>query len=208
MLVVEDDTFSRTLITSTLRAANVRVAFATAQAAKAVFAARQQSIDVAILDLDLGPGPTGFELALVLRREFPQIGIIFLTSYTDPRLIGVTQQQVPVGARFLKKSELEDAAALISLVLQAKAKPLLLQKYSFGSASPLSDNQLQLLKLVSQGLSSKEIASELGVTEKAIEASISRVHKILNLKPSLGQSKRIFLVQAFYSITGRTPPRV
>jgi DNA-binding NarL/FixJ family response regulator len=66
---------------------------------------------------------------------------------------------------------------------------------------------LQLLKYVARGLSSKEIAQKLGVTEKAIEASIKRVHEVLDLKPNLGASKRISLVRAFYELTGRTPPR-
>ena len=207
VLVVEDDTFSRTLITSSLRAAGVKVVFATAAAAKALGAARAKQVDVAVLDLDLGPGPTGFELAQVLRRELPRIGLIFLTSYSDPRLVGVRQQQVPVGARFLRKGDLDDANKLVTLIMQVKARPTAPQTYAFGQANSLSESQLQLLKLVARGLSTKDIARELGVSEKAIEAAISRVHKVLDLRPALGPSKRIFLVRAFYAITGRTPPR-
>lgn len=207
VLVVEDDTFSRTLITSSLQAAGVKVVFATAAAAQALGAARVKQVDVAVLDLDLGPGPTGFELAQVLRRELPRIGLIFLTSYSDPRLVGVKQQQVPVGARFLRKGELDDANKLVTLIMQAKARPLAAQNYAFGQGNPLSESQLQLLKLVARGLSTREIAEQLGVSEKAIEASISRVHGLLNLKPAIGPSKRIFLVRALYAITGRTPPR-
>ena len=207
VLVVEDDKFSRTLITSSLRAAGVKVVFATAVAAQALGAARAKQVDVAVLDLDLGPGPTGFELAQVLRRELPRIGLIFLTSYSDPRLVGVKQQQVPVGARFLRKGDLDDANNLVTLIMQVKARPLAAQNYAFGQGNPLSESQLQLLKLVARGLPTKEIAEQLGVGEKAIEASISRVHGLLNLKPAMGPSKRIFLVRALYAITGRTPPR-
>lgn len=207
VLIVEDDAFSRGLLNSTLEAANLEVVYATGQAADALVAARRTAIDVAVLDLDLGPGPTGFELALVLRREFPGLGIVFLTSYSDPRLVGVNQPKVPVGSRFLQKSEVQNPRVLISAILQAKSRPTEPQSYGFNRSSPLSDNQVRLLQLVSQGLSSKEIARELGVTEKAIEASISRLQKVLNLKPNLGSSKRISLVRAFYAITGRTPPR-
>jgi len=207
VLVVEDDTFSRTLITSSLQAAGVDVVYSTAHAAKALFAARKSPIEVALLDLDLGPGPTGFELAQVLRREFPRIGIIFLTSYSDPRLLGVKQQQMPVGSRFLRKSDLEQSSTLVSLILQTKSRPIAIQGYATESGPSLSESQLQLLKYVARGLSSKEIAQKLGVTEKAIEASIKRVHEVLDLKPNLGASKRISLVRAFYELTGRTPPR-
>jgi len=158
------------------------------------------------LDLDLGPGPTGFELAQVLRREFPRIGLVFLTSYSDPRLVGVRQASIPPGSRFLKKADLDDTSQLVTVILQAKNRPLDRQSYSFGG-SPLTDSQLSLLKLVARGMSTREIASELGLSEKTIEASISRVHKVLDLRPTLGPSKRISLVRAFYAITGRTPPR-
>lgn len=207
VLVVEDDTFSRTLISSSLRAAGLEVVFATGAANQALGAARSKQVDVALLDLDLGPGPTGFELAQVLRREVPRIGLIFLTSYSDPRLVGVKQQQVPAGSRFIKKGDLDDANKLVALILQVKTRPLAAQNYAFGQENQLSESQLQLLKLVARGLSTKEIANQLGVSEKAIEASISRVHRLLDLKPAMGPSKRIFLVRALYAITGRTPPR-
>ena len=42
--------------------------------------------EVAVLDFDLGTGPTGIDLALRLRELFSQLGIVLLTSYRDPRL--------------------------------------------------------------------------------------------------------------------------
>lgn len=207
VLVVEDDQFVRTLLSSALVSANLTVVGATARAAQAITLARTASVDVAVLDLDLGPGPTGFELAIVLRREFPRMGIVFLTSYLDPRLIGVEHGLIPPGARFLRKDDVAEARAVITAVLQAKKSPLVPQRYQFDGGPRLTDNQLLVLRRVAEGRSTKEIAEELGVTDKAVEASIARVHRVVESVPSGSASTRVALVRAFYSITGRTPPR-
>jgi two-component system, NarL family, invasion response regulator UvrY len=207
VLVVEDDAFSRTLMVNVLEAATVHVVHATGNAAEAARVLKQSPCDVALLDLDLGPGPTGFDLAVVLRREAPRIGVVFLTSYLDPRLVGVEKGLIPVGSRFLRKSELDDAGILVKTVVSAAHKPLAPQKYSFGAGPGLTDNQLAVLSMVASGKSTKDIASQLGVSDKAVEASISRIHRVVEGSSGPGSGTRVGLVRAFYAITGRTPPR-
>jgi len=207
VLVVEDDSFSRTLIVSTLEAHSLEVQGATAQAAVGLDVARTHAVDVALLDLDLGPGPTGFELSVLLRREHPTIGIVFLTSYHDPRLLTGSAVMVPPGSRFIQKSELSDSRALVRVILQAKASPLAVQPSRSAGETVLTPHQVQILKMVAEGSSTKEIAEATGVSDKAVEASISRIHKILATKGEPPGNKRVSLVRAFYALTGRTPPR-
>ncbi len=207
MVVVEDDAFVRTLISTALAAHRIRVVASTPQASGAVVAARTYSPEVALLDLDLGPGPTGFELAIVLRREHPRMGIVFLTSYHDPRLLTGSWDMVPVGSRFLQKSELAETGLLVKTIVQAKSAPLAPQPYALGDGSPLTAHQLRVLRSVVEGKTSKDIAEDLGVTEKAVEAAISRIHKIFDPQSPRGASTRVALVRAFYELTGRTPPR-
>jgi DNA-binding NarL/FixJ family response regulator len=207
VLVVEDDAFSRTLIANVLQSATLDVVHATGRVADALRAAKHKHCDVALLDLDLGPGPTGFDLAVLLRREFPSLGIVFLTSYLDPRLVGVERGMIPVGARFLRKSDLDDATLLVTTIVSAAHQPLVAQKYSFDDIAGLTDNQLIVLSLVASGKSTKHIAAELGVSDKAVEASISRIHRVVGDSSDEGGGTRVGLVRAFYAITGRTPPR-
>jgi DNA-binding NarL/FixJ family response regulator len=207
VLVVEDDAFSRTLIANVLQATTLDVVHATGRVADAIRAAKQKPCDVALLDLDLGPGPTGFDLAVLLRREFPRLGIVFLTSYLDPRLVGVERGMIPVGSRFLRKSDLDDATLLVKTIVSAAHQPMTAQQYSFDDTPLLTDNQLTVLSLVASGKSTKEIAAEMGVSDKAIEASISRIHRVVGDSAGESGGTRVGLVRAFYAITGRTPPR-
>lgn len=206
VVVVEDDTFSRTLIVSTLTSQGCDVVAATASASTGLSIVRGKKVDVALLDLDLGPGPTGFDVAMVVRRENPRIGIVFLTSYRDPRLLGGAHYDLPVGSRFLQKSELVDSATLMNTVRHAHLAPLEPQP-GLPKPAELTDHQLTVLKLVAQGLTTKEIAQKTGVSSKAVEASITRVRRILGLGDPGQASSRVSLVQAFYAMTGRNPPR-
>jgi len=206
-LVVEDDTFSRTLITSTLQSHHCEVVASTASASHALAAARKHPVDVALLDLDLGPGPTGFDLAAVLRREFPRLGIVFLTSYQDPRILVGARATIPVGARFVQKSGLVDPGALITTISQAKRTPRIPQPWGGPPATALTAHQMQVLKMVAEGKSTKEIAQQTGVSGKAVEASISRVRKILSTEAGDSGNARVELARAYWAMTGRSAPR-
>jgi DNA-binding NarL/FixJ family response regulator len=207
VLVVEDDVFSRSLIVTVLEAAGLEVCHQTGHVNDATQFAREKPCDVALLDLDLGPGPTGFDLAVLLRRESATMGIVFLTSYLDPRLAGVDRALIPLGARFLRKTDLHDARMLVTAVVSAAHKPLSPQKYAFEAGPGLTDNQLTVLGMVASGKTTKDIAAEIGVSDKAVEASISRIHRVLEGASTGGSGTRVGLVRAFYAITGRTPPR-
>jgi len=207
VLVVEDDTFSRTLVTSALHNHDCTVVGSTASAAHAVALARSGVVDVALLDLDLGPGPTGFELAVVLRREFPTIGIVFLTSYQDPRPLVGPRTTIPLGSRFVQKASLVDPRVLIATIAQAKRAPLAPQPVAPLDASMLTSHQLQVLKMVAEGKSSKDIARHTLVTVKAVEATISRILRILNDGGDDVGNSRVFLARSYYAMTGRSAPR-
>ena len=58
-------------------------------AAEARSATKDFGPRVAILDIELGDGPSGIDLAHILRLQFPKIGLIFLTHIPEPRVVGV-----------------------------------------------------------------------------------------------------------------------
>ena len=207
VVVVEDDSFTRSLLVQSLRSLEVAVLADTAEASRALELCRTHVPDVALLDLDLGPGPTGFHVAVALRRQQPQIGIVMLTSYLDPRLLHDDAPTPPVGARFLRKTDLESPVQLVKTVLATKRAPLLPQRPDSADGPMLTARQREVLKQVVAGHSSREIALSLGVSDKAVEASLSRIQKIVDPPGSQGHGTRVKLVRAYYSLTGRTPPR-
>lgn len=204
VILVDDDSFTRASLAPALASQNVQVVCNTARAQSALLAVDLHQVEVAILDLDLGPGPTGLDIAYLLRQKNPNIGIIFLTSYSDPRLLGLKAEELPKGSRYLTKSKISNIQELVHLINQVKNSPLVTNFRPDSLRSSLTDNQIEILKLVADGLTSSQIAARLQVSEKAVEAAITRLNKVLNID-KLGQKNlRIHLVKAYYELIGKT----
>ena len=73
--------------------------------------AQQHRPDLAVLDLDLGEGPTGIHLAHGLRKLNANIAIVMLSTYGDPSWLG-QRRRPPVGARYLVKGEMSNTEVL------------------------------------------------------------------------------------------------
>jgi DNA-binding NarL/FixJ family response regulator len=194
-IVVEDDDFLRALITNALETAGIKVLGSLKTAASALGIAGQDQIEVAVLDLYLGPGPTGLDIAQALRKVDPLVGLVFLTSFSDPRLLD-PDIKLPNGAVLLTKSKVSSLKQLVIAVLQAKNFPLGTKTLE-ASTLELSQHQIQIWRLIELGLKNGEIAARLRVSEKAVEHVIGRLIAILQLGGENKLNPRVQLVREF-----------
>jgi len=206
VLLVEDDVFTRSTLSAALVGANFEVKDQVGKASDAIDAVKRFSIDVAIIDLDLGAGATGIDIAIALREHNPIIGIIILTSYTDPRVMNPHSRVLPKGSKFLTKSNLTDFAPLVRTILELKALPLSGKTEKRSEKVDFTANQLIVLQSVAEGLTTKEIASRTGVSEKAVEGTISRLHSMLDLPKDSSSNLRVQLARAYFALSGKKPP--
>lgn len=204
VLVVEDEQFTRTMLNVTLQALGFGVAGLCTNAECALASVKSGSVDVALLDLDLGPGASGIDIAHALRREQPTIGIVLLTSFTDPRLHDPHQSQLPRGTRYLVKTELEDPEILRSVLVEARRNPLKDVAVVVKDVS-LTSLQMEVLRQVAMGMSNTEIANNQGVTDKAIERTVQRIIEALGITEQAG-NKRVLLARAYSDLTGKSLP--
>ena len=192
LLVVEDDPFLGGMLTEVLNAAGHQVRLAsTAQDAMAAFA--EVPCDIALLDIDLGSGPTGIDLAINLRSKNPSIGLIFLTQIPEPRFVGYNSKVIPKNASYLLKSQITDPKILLEALewtAQGQyARQLNQPKVVNPRLAQLSNTQFAVLKLVAQGLSNAEIAEERGTSERAVRAVVSKVMEILGIEDVSGDRR-------------------
>jgi DNA-binding NarL/FixJ family response regulator len=206
VLLVEDDSFTRTTMEHSLTAANIEVIAGVSTATEAIACVKAHEVDVAIIDLDLGPGANGIDIAHALREENSNIGIIILTSYSDPRF--ADSQALPKGGIFLTKSQLPSFETLLAAIVQAHEEPLANKVRSTPKVGELSKTQIEVLRLIAGGFSSIEVANRQGVTVKAVEATITKLHSVLGLERSKLHNSRVQLTRAFFTLTGKTPPNV
>lgn len=202
LLIVDDDNFSRSTVTGALSMMGYQV-IAAAAANQAITDLAESSLDVAILDLDLGTGPTGIDLAFILRKKQPNLGLVFLTSYSDPKFLNARYSELPAGARYLTKSNLTNLTQLVILINQAHASPLKTSSKAPKSEYRLSGNQVEILKLIADGNTTNQIAEQLMITPKAVEGVISRINSNLGLTHLDTNNRRVQLVRAYYKLIGK-----
>ena len=205
VIVIDDDQFVLTTLKHALTGLNVSVVGTGTSAGDAISLAKNSLVDVAILDLDLGFGASGIDIAYALRKEHPTIGLILLTSYSDPRISDPASREMPLGTIFITKSKLSDMGTLISAIALARKNPLVKSRKNLETIS-LTNRQIEVLKLLADGVSTVEIAKQLEVTEKAIEAMITRLHSDLHLVNGKRFNKRVQLARAYFSLSGKKPP--
>jgi len=204
VLVLEDDDFIRMTLVETLSFHGLDVVADCKTAADAITAAQKFSPQAAILDLDLGRGPTGLDVARTLRRLHPPIGIVFLTSFSDPRLVASPGQEAPAGSQYLVKRSVSAVAVMLSALeksLVSHTVPRWGANFStdFGR---LTNSQVETLRLIAKGLSNQEIAKQRSITEKSVEQQISRIARRLGIERDLERNVRVGITAAYFRQAG------
>ena len=214
-ILVDDDAFTRVLLVSAIEALGHEVLGSFALAGEAAQAAKISKPQLAILDLDLGPGPTGIDLAQNLRRGNRAIGIILLTSYEDPRLIRAKNLTLPEGSVYLSKKQVQSNAVLQMSIETAMSYATLdrpikstTQKESRSKEARLSDSQIEIMRLIASGLTNAEIAKSRFLSEAAVGKAISRLVRQLGIAATAEQNQRVLIARAYFEAIGRASKRV
>ena len=203
MLVVDDDLFTARLLADALTAVGWEVIGPAGGVSEAMHLIEGHAhLDAALLDLDLGPGPDGIDLAVALRERFPSIGLVLLTAYRTPRLFRPERYSVPVGLRAVSKADVNDIglidAELRAAVLAPHAiNPTAMSPSSSFDGAQLTDRQVLVMRLVADGLSNAAIADRLGIAEASVEKAVARLIRRLNLPISPDSNPRVLLARAY-----------
>lgn len=198
VLILEDDAWTRSVLETTLRANGMNVIAAVGTAREAMSVAGSGDIDVALLDLDLGDGPTGVDVAIAMTRRSPDVAIVLLTSYDDLRLFKRALPELPDSVHIARKSEVTDVTQLVELVKSAATNTPSPRVHISG----LTDSQVETLRLVATGLTNAQIAKERFVTEKAVEHAIARLARQLDIPQESSQNTRVLLTRAYFRMIG------
>ncbi len=211
VMLVDDDPFTRTTLITTLNSLNCRVVADAATAVEGLRLAAQSRPDVAVLDLDLGEGPTGIDLAHRLRAMLPAIGVVMLSTYEEPRLMGFNQQPLPEDSLYLVKRTVVDPEVLgraLRMSVDPDFRGGTMRVVSRGLPGvKLSDSQIDIMRLIAAGHSNAEIARQRSLTVPALEKAVARLIRQLGLQASPDTNQRVAIAQAYYRLTGAVSAR-
>lgn len=149
--------------------------------------------DIVLLDVRL-PGVSGIEVCRIVTERYPETSVIILTTFTDEQLIA---QSIQAGTKgfILKDVERFDLKRAIRAVARGEAAidtktaaAVLAQLRRVPPAKnellaePLSSQQIVILRLVAQGLSSREIAAQLYLSENTVKGYVQEILHRLGVK--------------------------
>ena len=205
VVVVENESLLRDLIARSLETAGFEVSTA-ANAADAKRAVKATDPDVCVVDIELGPGPNGFDFAEYLSREANDVGVVFLTNLPDPRFANRDVKVITQNQAYLRKSQLVDSKELIEAV-NAVLKEQDVDKFRHDQnlerpLAELSRRQISVLKLVAEGYSNNQIAEERGTTVRAVEGMVSRIFVALGVDAQGLGNARVEATRMYLSAAG------
>ena len=206
IVVVENETLLRDLLAQALEVNGFKVTTA-ANAADAKRAWLATDADALVIDIELGSGPNGFDLAELILRQAPEVGIVFLTNLPDPRFADRDSRDLPRNVAYLRKNKLVDAIDLvgaINAVLQDKVDSSM--RHDFDTDRPfaqLSRKQISVLNLVALGQSNQQIAESRGTTVRAVEGMVSRIFESMGIDPAAEGNARVEATRSYLAATGQ-----
>ena len=205
IVVVENESLLRDLIARSLETAGFDVSTA-ANAADAKRAVKASDPDVCVVDIELGPGPNGFDFAEYLGREAEDVGVVFLTNLPDPRFANRDSKSITQNQAYLRKSQLVDSKELIEAVNAVlKEKDVDKFRHDQNQDRPLAElsrRQISVLKLVAEGFSNNQIAEERGTTVRAVEGMVSRIFQALGVDAQGVGNARVEATRMYLSAAG------
>ena len=200
VLYVENDPALRGIMASALRTCvDLELVDAVGSADEALDLGRRHKIDVALLDLALGPGSlNGLELGLALRSLIDDVGIVLYSQHAVSDFADSLPEQMRWGWSVIQKRSDLDLESLVT-VLKSTAKGLNVADKQFLAAredsanSPigqLSLRQREIMALAATGVDSTVIAVTLGLAPITVREHLSRAYRVLVPDPRPGTDLR------------------
>lgn len=147
--------------------------------------------DVVLLDIAM-PGPSGIEIARTLRQRDPTVRILILSSI-DRQEVVEQALEAGVNGYLLKDFVLDELQQALSAVLADEA--FLSPKISDFTRSTVSADELltprqtEILRLVANGRTTKEIGRTLGISPKTVEFHRARLMQRIGVHDVTGLTR-------------------
>lgn len=187
-LVADDHAIVRAGIRQFLQSAHDIEVVAEAQdGQEAISLIQETQPDVAVLDIQM-PKATGIEVTRWVRAHMPQVGVLVLTAFDDdPYVLAVLQ--AGANGYVLKTASPEEIVEAVRDVYAGKSvldpavtSTLMAQVFQSPLSSPiqpLTERELEVLKLAAKGYTNKAIGLRLGISNRTVQGHLAHIFEKL-----------------------------
>jgi DNA-binding NarL/FixJ family response regulator len=186
VLLADDHQILRDGIRRGLENAGEEVVGEASNGEEAVLLARETQPDIVLMDLSM-PVLDGVSATRRIISEFPDIKVVVLTMHDDPPL---TRSALEAGASayLTKGTSFADVLDTLRRVLageevlspQLAASMLTVVEAEDPGEELLSSRQTEILQMIADGQSTKQVARELGITQKTVHNHLNAIYRRLD----------------------------
>ncbi|HKV60730.1 MAG TPA: response regulator transcription factor [Candidatus Acidoferrum sp.] len=188
VLLADDHALIRQALKALLETRGFQVVCEAADGQEVLRSVEKTQPDIAIIDIGM-PILNGVDAAREIRKSAPKTKVILLTQHDEDQYV-LEALRAGVKAYVLKSQAAEDLVHAIqqvcrgSVYLSSSISRTVVDAYlskSSDPTDPLSGRERQVLQLVGEGKSTKDIAVQLGISVKTAESHRARLMKKLDI---------------------------
>jgi two-component system nitrate/nitrite response regulator NarL len=201
LLLVDDHPVVRKGIRSCLESLeHIEIVGEAIDGLEAVNMVRELSPDIVLMDIDM-PNMSGLDATKAIRGDFPRTKVLILSIHTNKHYV---LQIIQSGAQgyVLKDTQPADLARAIEAIdsgqpfFSPDISQIVLNQYlaeagedENAASTALTNRERQVLAMIAEGQSNKEMANKLGVGVRTVETHRERVMNKLNIHSVAGLTK-------------------
>jgi class 3 adenylate cyclase/DNA-binding NarL/FixJ family response regulator len=208
VVVADDSVLLREGLVRLLRDAGFAVVGTAADADELLQKVAELRPSIAITDIRMPPTQTdeGLIAAHEIRRLYPEIGVLVLSQYVEPRYATRLLEEYPERTGYLLKDRVSDLAVLADAIRRIDrgecvidptiVSQLMSRRRRGGAVAALTDEERELLALVAEGHSNESIAERFGASPDGVEKDVRGLFAKLEIDTASNDVRRALAVLA------------
>jgi len=204
VVIAEDSVLLRAGLTTLLEASGIAVVAAVPDAETLLRSVAQHRPDLTIVDVRMAPTyrDEGVKAALVLRQQWPEIGVLLLSQYVEERYATELLSTSTSGIGYLLKDRVADVTEFLDALRRVAAggtalDPEVVAQLLQRRQDPLfrlTPRELDVLRLMAEGRSNQGVAASLNISPSAVEKHVNNIFTKLDLPPTEVDHRRVLAV--------------
>ena len=209
VVVAEDSFLLRAGVVRVLEDGGCAVVGEAGDAEELLEQVRRHRPDVVVTDIRMPPTQSdeGLRAAAVIRAELPRTGVVVLSQYVKESYAIQLLEESSAGVGYLLKDRVLEPRGFVEAVRQVArggsaldpevVAQMLERRRRGGPLDELGERELAVLAGMAEGRSNLAIATELGISEHALQRDVAAIFGKLDLAPGADGHRRVLAVLTY-----------